>query len=172
MFGFLGGLSTPVKIYLMAGLAIAAFMLGWTVHDWKTDAGQARSLDSQIKTATTLQNASAPIIEKKAADLAETRVVYRTIKEKVYEKNDNRICFDAESLSLWNRAIEGANSDRSESDGASGKDDSTERYIATTEQVLINAADNYDICNSNNIKHNALLDKLETLKGKMCVCGN
>jgi hypothetical protein len=171
MLSYFGGLSLQVKALLIGMVFIAGFMLGWTVHGWKTDAGQARSLDKQIKTATTLQNASAPIIEKKTADLAETRVVYRTIKEKVYEKNDDRICFDAESLSLWNRAIEGANSHRPQSDGTAGKDDTAERYIATTEQVLINAADNYDICNSNNIKHNALLDKLETLKGKMCACG-
>src|SRR5688500_10224767 len=107
MFSFLGGLSLQVKAFLIAGVFIAGFLLGWTVHGWKTDAGQARSLNHQIKTATALQNESQPIIEKKTAALAETRVVYRTIKEKVYEKNDNRICFDAESLSLWNDAIAG-----------------------------------------------------------------
>jgi hypothetical protein len=171
MLSFFGGLSLQVKALLIGLVFIAGFMLGWTVHGWKTDAGQARSLDKQIKTATTLQNASAPIIEKKTADLAETRVVYRTIKEKVYEKNDNRVCFDHESLSLWNDAIAGANSDRTEPIRTATEIDSTEGYIATAEQVLINAADNYDICNSNNIKHNALLDKLETLKGNMCVCG-
>jgi hypothetical protein len=170
MFSFLGGLSLQVKACFIAAVFVGGFMLGWAVHGWKTDAGQARSINSQIKTATTLQNESAPIIEKKIADLDNTRVVYRTIKEKVYEKNDTGICFDAESLSLWNRAIAGADSHRPEPDRAAAEPDTTERYVANVEQVLSNAADNYEICNGNKIKHNALLDKLETLKGKMCVC--
>lgn len=171
MLKLLSGFSLQTKAFLIGAVFIAGFMLGWTVHGWKTDAGQARSLNSQIKTATALQNQSAPIIEKKTEHLNNTRVVYRTIKEKVYEKNDTGICFDAESLSLWNRAIAGADSNRSEPNGAAAESDTAERYVANVEQVLSNATDNYEICNSNKIKHNALLDKLETLKGKMCVCG-
>lgn len=171
MFNFLGGLSLQVKAFLIAGLLLAGFLLGWTVHGWKTDASLTRSINAQQKTATALQQQSEPIINEKIAKLAETRVVYRTIKEKVYEKNDTGICFDAESLSLWNDAIAGADSHRSEPVRETRESDSAERYVANVEQVLSNAVDNIEICSSNKIKHNALLDKLETLKGKMCVCG-
>ena len=79
------------------------------------------------------------------------------------------MCFaDAESLSLWNRAIAGADTIRAEP-----AREATENadVIATVEQVLTNAAENFETCNSNAIKHNALIDKVDSLQGKMCVCG-
>ena len=168
MINCLSGFSLQTKALLIGAVLIAGFVAGWQVHGWKTDAAQGNALGKQIKQSTTLQNESKPIIEKKIADLQKTEVIYKTIREKVYEKNDTGICFDAQSLSLWNDAIAGADSDRSEPSRAPTEN---EAVIANVEEVLINASYNFETCNKNIIKHNALINKVESLQGKMCVCG-
>ena len=72
------------------------------------------------------------------------------------------MCFSPESLSLWNRAIAGADSNRAEPTREAAAIDT-----ATSKQILSNASDNFETCNSNSVKHNALIDKIDTLKGKM-----
>ena len=39
------------------------------------------------------------------------------------------------------------------------------------EQVLSNAADNFETCNLNAIDHDRLVDVLNIYKGRMCICG-
>lgn len=168
---FLSGLSLSTKAFLILSVFLSGFYAGWQIHGWKKDAGQARSTKTQIKTATALANESKPIIEKKVAEEQKTQIVYRTIREKIYEKNDTGICFDAESLKLWNDAIAGADNYRSKPARTPATDDAAERYVANVEQVLSNAADNFETCNRNSIKHNALIEKVESLQGKICVCG-
>jgi len=153
---------------LIAVVAIVAFASGWTVHGWKTNSGQLTGIQKQVKQAEVLQNESKPIIEKKIDNLQKTEIVYRTIREKIYEKNDTDICFDADSLSLWNSAIAGADNHRPE---LAREATENEAVVANVTEVLTNAADNFKTCNDNIIKHNALIDKAESLNGKMCVCG-
>ncbi|TFW71417.1 hypothetical protein C3Y98_04745 [Methylotenera oryzisoli] len=167
MIGFLSGLSLQTKALIAIGLFLSGLASGWVVHGWKTDSSAAKSINNQIKTATALQNESKPIINKKINDLQKAEIVYRTIKEKIYEKNDTDICFDAESLSLWNSAIAGADSNRPEPAREAAEN---EAIVASVEEVLVNASDNFETCNKNIIKHNALIDKVESLDGKMCAC--
>lgn len=164
---FFSGLSLSTKVFMIAAVFLGGLATGWQIHGWKTDAGIARSTKTQIKTATALGNESKPIIEKKVAEEQKTQIVYRTIREKIYEKNDTGICFDAESLKLWNDAIAGADNYRSKPARTPATDDA----VANVEQVLSNAADNFETCNRNSIKHNALIEKVESLQGKICVCG-
>lgn len=172
MLTFLSGLSLQNKVIMIAGVFLAGFGMGWQIHGWKTDANLANDLNTQINQATALQRESVPIIEQKIAAEQQTKIVYRTIKEKIYEKEDTRICFDAESLSLWNNAIAGTDSHRAEPVRETAENEATEGYIANVEQILVNAADNFETCNMNIIKHEALIKKIETLDGKMCVCGS
>ena len=160
------------KTLLILGVFMGGIALGWQTHGWKTKAVVATGLGKQIKTATALQNASKPIIEHKIALEQATKIVYRTIKEKIYEQNNTGVCFNNDALSLWNSAIAGADSHRAEPSRAPTETNATKpEETATVEQVLVNAADNFETCNSNAIKHNALIDKVESLQGKMCVCG-
>ena len=163
----IGGLSLQIKALLIVGIAITSFTGGWKVHGWRTDAKQGHSIKGQIKTAIELANDSKTIIQTKIVKEKEIQYVYRDIKDKIHAIDDNRVCFTAESLSLWNRAIAGANSNRAEPTGTPASVDT-----ASAEQVLSNAADNFETCNSNSVKHNALIDKIETLDGKMCICAN
>jgi hypothetical protein len=160
------GLSTQIKAGLIITLAIGSFIGGWTVHGWKTDAGLARSIDKQLSTASDLGKKAEGIIEHKQDNEKEIQYVYRDVVKKIYELPADNVCFTNDSLQLWNRAIAGADSDRTKPTGETTEDDT----VATVKEVLLNAASNYQICNSNSNKHNALIDKLDTLKGKMCVC--
>ena len=163
----IGGLSLQIKALLIAGIAIASFTGGWKVHGWRTDAKQGHSIAKQVKTGQALTNASEPIIITKIEKEKEIKYVYRDIKEKIHAINDDRVCFSPESLSLWNRAIAGADSNRAEP-----VREATAIDTVTSKQILSNASDNFETCNSNSVKHNALIDKIDTLKGKMCVCAN
>ena len=161
----IGGLSLQIKALLIAGIVITSFAGGWKVHGWRTDAKQAHSITKQIKTSQTLANDSKSIIQTKIVKEEVIKYVYRDIKNKISALDDNRVCFTAESLSLWNSAIAGANSDRAEPARAPATVDT-----ASVKEILNNASDNFETCNSNSLKHNALIDKIETLDGKMCVC--
>jgi len=164
---FISGLSANIKAGLIAMLVLGAFVGGWTVHGWKTDAGIARAMDRDLKTSQTLNTQAEKIIETKQDKEQEIKIVYRDIYHKIRDQADDRICFTHDSLQLWNAAITGADSDRTKPDGETAENAA---IVATVEQVLTNAAENFETCNSNSVKHNALIDKIDTLKGKMCVC--
>ena len=161
----IGGLSLQVKALMIVGIAIASFTGGWKVHGWRTDAKQGHSITKQIKTSQSLAKDAETIIQTKIVKEREIQYVYRDIKNKISNLDDNRVCFTAESLGLWNRAIAGADSNRAEPAGTPASTDT-----ASAKEVINNAADNFETCNSNSVKHNALIDKIGTLKDKMCVC--
>lgn len=175
MISLLTNMGWQTKLIAIAALCIASFATGWQVHGWKTDAGLAHTLTKAEKTRQNIDSAQGKIVKDAQKAESETKIVYRTIREQIHEKNDNRVCFaDADSLSLWNRAIAGADTHRPEpaaaTDQAGATDPGNAATIATVEQVLTNAAENFQICNENAIRHNALIDAVETLQGKMCVC--
>ena len=163
----IGGLSLQIKALLIVGIAITSFASGWTVHGWRTAAKQGQSITQQVKTSQALASDAKTIIQTKIVKEKEIQYVYRTIKEQIHALDDSRVCFSPESLGLWNAAIAGTNTDSNRTEPAG-----TPKPVdtASAEQVLSNAADNFETCNSNSVKHNALIDKIETLEGKMCVC--
>lgn len=161
----------PNKTILLIGLFLAGFATGWQVHGWKTKSDQAHSIAKTEKVAQNATGEADKVVVSAQKQQAESKTVYRTIKEKINDKNDHRVCFaDAESLQLWNSAIAGADSHRPEPAGETSQADTTQNLAASVEQVLSNATDNFQICNENAIKHNALIDAVEVYKGKMCVC--
>jgi len=164
---FIGGLGWQIKLLLIGLVFAAGTAAGWQIHGWKFKASQGVSINQAIKTSRTLAEKTEKIIETKQKQESEAKVVYKTIYKEIAAKDDNRICFDAESLSLWNRSIIGADSNRTEPTRKTSQD---ENLVADVKEVLSNAADNFETCNSNSIKHNALIDKIDSLKGKMCIC--
>jgi hypothetical protein len=160
------------KAIVMVAFLLGAFAAGWQVHEWKTEASLARSIAQAEKTRSGLITKGEKIVEKLQTQEKEIRYVYKTIYQKIRDANDDRVCFDHESLSLWNQAIAGADRHRENANRTPSPDDTAENQavIATVEQVLENAAQNFEICHSNAAKHNALIDKVESLQGNMCVC--
>lgn len=150
--------------------AAIGFASGWQVHSWKVGAAEGQSIKQALKVAQELNVKADKIVEAKLEQEQAVRVVYRTIRERVKDVQDDRVCFTSESLSLWNDAIAGADTHRSEPAGEAGKDDPPEIEQATTKDILDNAATNYEICNSNSVKHNALIDAVASISGKVCSC--
>ena len=164
----LSGFSLQTKALLIAGVFVAGLGAGWQIHGWKTKAGQGVSLTKQLKTSDTIAENTKEIAKDSQIAVAETKIIYRTIKERIHDENDTRICFaDATALGLWNDAIAGENSPRPD---VAGKTSEPYAVVATVEQVLTNATDNFETCKTNSIKHNKLIDAVEALDGKMCVC--
>lgn len=162
------GLSWQTKLIAIGALCIASFVGGWRVHGWKTDASQAHSIAKQEITRQNAIVEVGKIVQDQQKQEVETKIVYRIIRERINEKDDKRVCFaDADALSVWNDAIAGADQYRPQ---PAAETTENAAVIATVEQVLSNATDNFEICNTNAIKHNALIDAVEVYKGKMCVC--
>ena len=164
---YISALGWQAKALLIISLVICSFVGGWQVHGWRTDADLSRSIAKQLKTSHTLTTQAEKIIKTKQAKEQEIKIVYRDIYHKITEQNDNRICFTSDSLKLWNDSIAGADNNRTEPAGEAAKNAAV---VATVEEVLTNAAENFEACNGNAVKHNALIDKVETLKNKMCIC--
>ncbi|HSH86900.1 MAG TPA: hypothetical protein VK958_06575 [Methylophilus sp.] len=180
----LGTLSWQTKFIVILGIFLIGLVTGWRIHGLKTEAGLARSISKAIKTAHTLQEKADPIVDQAVKEKETVRIVYRTIKEKIHEQNDQSVCFNNDSLKLWNDAI-GASPDShrskpvaevstvetsaGEGDEKREKDPGTE-IVATVEHVLSNAADNFETCNLNAIDHDRLVDVLNIYKGQMCIC--
>lgn len=168
--------SLQTKLITIAALCAAFFWAGWTVHGWKTDASLTRSIAKAEITRQSTEKKQAEIVKSSDSDLSQTKIVYRTIRERINDQNDQRICFaDNAALQLWNDAITGTNQHRSEPTAAPSETGTTQgdnnQTVATVERVLNNAAENFQICNESAIRHNALIDVVESLQGKMCYCG-
>lgn len=177
MFKFLSGFTWQTKLIATAALCVAFFLAGWTIHGWKTDAAIARSIPKAIKTAQIARKKVEPIVVEKVKEIVRTEIVYRDLRRDINEKNDQRICFaDTAAWQLYNRAITGTDQYRPEHPGAAGGPDtvkgeeSSGEIVATVTDVLTNAAENYETCRKNSIKHNALIDYVEGIKDKMCYC--
>lgn len=146
------------------------FSSGWQVHSWKVGAAEGQSIKQGLKVAQELNVKADKIVETKIEQEQAIKIVYRTIRERVKDVQDDRVCFTGESLSLWNDAIAGADQNRSEPAREAGETPAPPAKEATVTEILDNAAMNYEICNSNSVKHNALIDEVNSLKGGMCVC--
>jgi hypothetical protein len=173
----LTGLSWQTKAIAIGALVLASFIAGWRVAVWKNAYSQGVSIAKAEKTAQTSIVKVEKVEQTKQNQLSDTKIVYRIIREKINDENDQRICFaDASALQLWNASIAGAHQPTTEQlreagpTGTTQSDPEAQDITATVEQVLTNAAENFQICNENSIKHNALIDTLEVYKGKMCVC--
>jgi hypothetical protein len=158
------------KLIAIGVLAIACFVAGWQTHGWKLSHDQARSIARTEKVAQNAIVKADKITDGAIKAQAQQTIVYKTIREKVYEKNDNRVCFDADSLSLWNRAIAGTDSPRPQPTSESTTTETADNQTATVKDVLLNGAENYETCNKVINWHNALVDVLDVYKGNMCVC--
>ena len=167
----LGGFGLQTKIILIGVVYVAGVGTGWYLHGLKTKAGQGVSINRAIKTSQKIDKKVDKIVETAQIKESEQKIVYRYIRQEINQIDDDRVCFTADSLKLWNDSIAGENRHRQEPDTTPTKDDAADtEEVATVKEVLTNATINNEICNENAIKHNALIDTVESLEGKMCVC--
>ncbi|PPD12175.1 hypothetical protein [Methylophilus sp.] len=184
MHKFINGISWQTKLVTILSACAICFALGWRVHGWKTDSSVIHTIAKQEKTRQILQQDQAKIVADGDKQEEADRAKFSVIREKINDQNDQSICFNAESLKLWNDAI-GANADSyrrrvinetGSTEAATGESKEPERpnseYVATVEQVLINAAENFETCTRNTNNHLALIEAVRGINDKMCVCSD
>ena len=135
-----------------------AFCTGWTVHGWKYDANLKKALQDTIELQQAYDRYAREIATKFQNQQAEQVIVYRTLKGKVKDVTDNRICFnDSNALSVWNSALTG---DLPKAPTRTAKTP-TSTDTATNEQVLTNAVENFEQAKQIRDQLNALIDWYE-----------
>ncbi|MES2635852.1 MAG: hypothetical protein V4605_00905, partial [Pseudomonadota bacterium] len=104
----LSGFSLQTKVLLVIGFFIAGFATGYKVSGAFKKADEGRSIKTQLKTADAIAHDTKKQVKEIQDKLVETKIIYRTIREKIQDENDTRICFaDHNALGLWNDAIAG-----------------------------------------------------------------
>jgi len=147
-----------VKLLLIGGAVFVAFCTGWTVHGWKYDANLKKALQDTIELQQAYDRYAREIATKFQNQQAEQVIVYRTLKGKVKDVTDNRICFDdSNALSVWNSALTG---DLPKAPTRT-TETATSTDTATNEQVLTNAVENFEQAKQIRDQLNALIDWYE-----------
>jgi hypothetical protein len=147
-----------VRLLLIAGAIFTAFCTGWTVHGWKYDANLKKALQDTIDLQQAYDRYAREVVVKFEQQQAEQVVKYRTLKGKVKDVTDNRICFDdSNALSVWNAALTG---DLPKAPtGATKTPPNTN--TATDTEVLTNVIENFEQAKQVRDQLNALIDWYE-----------
>ena len=146
-----------VKLLLIAGAIFVAFCTGWTVHGWKYDADLKEALQETIDLQQAYDRYAREVAVKFETQQAEQVIKYRTLKGKVKDVTDNRICFaDSNALSVWNSALTGMPTAPT---GTIKETTSTD--TATDTEVLTNVIENFEQAKQVRDQLNALIDWYE-----------
>ena len=92
---------------LAATLALGAFG-GWRVTTWAYDADYKAQVEDMAKKHDADVKASEGIIRASLEKNQQTKIVYRTIREKAHATSTNT-CLDSASVKLWREATTRAN---------------------------------------------------------------
>lgn len=137
---------------------LAGFGSGWAVNGWRWEAKEAVQLKAQADLKFQYEELSRHLVKRYQEVEAKKKVVYRTIKEKVYVETSGKLCFSANAVKLWNEALVGeavlppTSTGASEAPGGTG---------ATDTEVLANAVDNFELAAECRDQLNALIDWYE-----------
>ena len=152
-----------VKLLLIGGAVFVAFCTGWTVHGWKYDANLKKALQDTIELQQAYDRYAREVAIKFEQQQAEQVIKYRTLKGKVKDVTDNRICFaDSNALSMWNAALTG---DLPKAPTGT-TETTTSTDTATDTEVLTNVIENFEQAKQIRDQLNALIDWYENSANK------
>lgn len=147
-----------LKYALIAGGVLVAFISGWTVHGWRHDAALKKALQEKIELQQAYDRYAREVVTKFQNQQAEQVIKYRTLKGKVKDVTDNRICFaDSNALSMWNSALTG---DLPKTPTGT-TETPTSTNTATDAEVLENVIENFEQAKQIRDQLNALIDWYE-----------
>jgi hypothetical protein len=147
-----------VRLLLIGGAVFIAFCTGWTVHGWKYDANLKKALQDTIELQQAYDRYAREVVAKFEQQQAEQVIKYKTLKGKVKDVTDNRICFaDSNALSVWNSALTG---DLPKATTGTAKETASTN-TATDEEVLANVVENFEQAKQIRDQLNALIDWYE-----------
>jgi hypothetical protein len=151
-----------IKLLLIAGAVFVAFCTGWTVHGWKYDANLKKALQETIDLQQAYDRYAREVVVKFEQQQAEQVIKYRTLKGKVPNVTDNRICFaDSAALSVWNSALTG-----DLPKAPTGAIETPPSTSATDTEVLTNVIENFEQAKQIRDQLNALIDWYENSANK------
>ena len=146
-----------VRVMLAVGAIFVAFCTGWVVHGWKYDANLKKALQDTIELQQAYDRYAREVVVKFEQQQAEQVIKYRTLKGKVKDVTDNRICFaDSNALSVWNSAL---TSDLPKA--PTGTTETPSTASATDTEVLTNVIENFEQYKQVRDQLNALIDWYE-----------
>jgi len=149
------------KHALIAGSIFIAFSAGWTVNGWRHDSALKKALEEKIELQQAYDAYAREVATKFQNQQAEQVIKYRTLKGKVKDVTDNRICFaDGNALSVWNSALTG--DVPKAATGTTKTTTSTDTFGATDTEVLTNVIENFEQAKQIRDQLNALIDWFET----------
>lgn len=154
-------LTFNIKHALIAGGIFIAFSAGWTVNGWRHDGAMKKALQEKIELQQAYDAYAREVAAKFQNQQAEQVVKYRTLKGKIKDVTDNRICFaDGNALSVWNSALTG---DVPKAASRTAKETTSTNTFGTTDtEVLTNVIENFEQAKSIRDQLNALIDWYET----------
>ena len=151
-----------VRLLLIGGAVFIAFCTGWTVHGWKYDANLKKALQDTIELQQAYDRYAREVATKFQSQQAEQVVKYRTLKGKVKDVTDNRICFaNNDALVLWNNALTGLPTTTTRT-----TETTTSTNTATDTEVLTNVIENFEQAKQIRDQLNALIDWYESSANK------
>lgn len=165
----IGLLTLVPKPYLILGAVLAlvathgaAYYKGYQ----RAEDSQAALIVEQWKKEQELRAAydiaSKELVKAYQAAEVKEKIVYRTIKEKVYEKTTGAVCLNSSTAGLWDDALFGSMPDTS-----TGAIEETSRTY-TDAEVVTNAVNNFEQYKECRSQLNALIDwheKVEAING-------
>lgn len=165
----MGLLTLVPKPYLILGVVLAlvathsvAYYKGYQ----RAEDAQAALIVEQWKKEQELQQAieemEEEIVKAYQAAEAKEKIVYRTIKEKVYETTSGAVCIGDSTARLWDDALFG-----NMPDASTGAVEETSRTY-TDAEVTTNAIENFEQYKECRNQLNALIDwheKVESING-------
>ena len=132
-----------------------AFYKGYDYRDVKAKAELAKEYKEKIEALEAYDKISREFVKAYQKEEQQTKIVYRTIKEKVKDETVGRVCFDDGANRLWNDALEGSVPETP----TRTTEEATSSY--SDEVVLRNAIDNFEQYKDCRNQLNGLIDWYE-----------
>jgi hypothetical protein len=148
---------TNLKAVIIAVGVALSFLAGWSVNGWRHDAALKKAMQETIDLQKVYDDYAREAVLKFQNQQAEQVVVYRTLKRKINNVTDNRICFaDGNALSVWNNALTGTVPKAPT--GTTKTTAATNTFGATDTEVLTNVIENFEQAKQIRDQLNALID--------------
>jgi len=144
---------TAIYAALLLVALVGSFVTGWRVCSWRWEAKVSEQLQDQLEAKAQYEELARGLVKRYQEASANKKVIYRTIKEKVYVETDGKLCLGDSATRLWNKALVGEDDMPSTAsrvpETASGASDT---------QVLSNAVENFEQYEECRRQLNSLID--------------
>ena len=153
-------IGNPKALLIAIAIALTVGMFsGYKITSWRYDAELSEQLKAEAKLTKKYQEqvkAAAKALQEKSA---ETEIIYRTIKEKVYVTTTNSVCFGTDAVRVWNAAIEAVSPETTRTSEKTSRSDPSQG--ATDREVLENHVENAKLWKEQRDQLNAIIDFVE-----------